>query len=35
MNRIALAFITSLFAVATSPAFAATTDLMGQYWLGR
>lgn len=35
MNKIAATFIAGLFAVATSPALAATSDLMSTYWLGR
>lgn len=35
MNKIVVATLTALVAVASSPAFAATSDLMSTYWFGR
>jgi len=35
MNKIIVATLSAFLAVAASPAFAATSDLMSTYWLGR
>lgn len=35
MKKIIALAMTAAAAVATSPAFAATTDLMSTYWIGR
>lgn len=35
MNKIFAIALTSVLAIAASPAFASTTDLMSHYWIGR
>lgn len=35
MNKLVIAVLTAAAVAATSPAFAATADLMSQYYIGR